>query len=74
MQQTYRSLCHPNLLRLVAVTTTPTGVALLTNFVEGKNLHSIIFGHTEKVAVLQVMLACIYIKLLHSDINSILQL
>ena len=46
--------------------TTPTGVALLTNFVEGKNLHFIFFGHTEKVAVLQVMLACIYVQLLQT--------
>ncbi|XP_064389956.1 uncharacterized protein LOC135337876 isoform X3 [Halichondria panicea] len=54
----YRNLIHPNLLNMLGVVTTTTSVAIVTNLVDGKDLHDLIFccdsrklTESEKIAV-----------------------
>ena len=47
----YRTLNHPNILALLGVVCDQSSVTLIMNFVNGWNLHSIIFGTEPKMEV-----------------------
>lgn len=45
----FRSLNHPNLLGLLGTINHPHSVILVTNFVRGKTLHSLVFDSDHEV-------------------------
>jgi serine/threonine protein kinase len=46
----YRSLNHPNLLSLLGTVTKPFSITLITNFVKGKTLHSLVFDSEKQLS------------------------